>query len=253
MYEKRIVLFLDMMGFKQMLGKPEDLVIAITELKNVLRPSEKEKLYADFDFIQFSDSIVIAAKTSYLANAVTFVLRLMLKVNILVTSHGIPVRGAIVCGDYYYKDDILLSPALADAYKLESTFARYPRVIISKSFTDYLSTLTIKQKSYSTFREDYDFITMVDNDGFRFLNYLSSSGTIAKDMEYKDMDLGLRASQLDAHRKFIEKNLNSEVNEAVREKYIWMGNYHNRFLREEAFLKNANELLINSKALILNH
>lgn len=255
MYEKRIILFLDILGFQEKLSKPEELVKAVKLLKETLRPRDGEKRYTEFDFIQFSDLIVISAKPTRLASAALFIIRTMLRVNILVHEHGIPVRGSIVCGDYHYKDEILISPALAEAYKLESKFARYPRVLVSDSLMDFCSTLPELPGRLSRFQFDFDTITMIDNDGFRFLNYLHSTGAVETDAEQRNgIDIVEKMRQLEAHRNFVIKNLIEHKSNEIREKYIWMANYHNRYVTWDPFLdfKTKRDLLVDQTKLRLN-
>lgn len=255
MYEKRIVVFLDMLGFKEKLKKPNELVEAITELKAVLRPAHHELFFCNIDFVHFSDSIVIGVKPSSLPSATVFLLRLMSKLNVLISFKGIAVRGAIVCGDYYYKDELLLSPAMAEAYVIESKFARYPRVLVSKSVLEYFKTLKTNVQSFAQFEADFEEITLVDQDGYRFLNYLTSSGSIDPYIEQRnELNIDERKEILKNHRAVILKNLSQNGNSAIKEKYIWMGNYHNRFVHEDPFMNNLNkfELFINPKQLRLN-
>lgn len=48
-------------------------------------------------------------------------------------AHGIFVRGAISHGSFFFEDDVLLSPALARAYELESKHADYPVIVVPEA------------------------------------------------------------------------------------------------------------------------
>ena len=46
------------------------------------------------------------------------------------------IRGAIAQSELYMDENTVIGPALVEAYNLESEFAVYPRIILSKDVTD---------------------------------------------------------------------------------------------------------------------
>jgi len=144
-YENRVVLFLDILGFKNIIDKTynsstdDDIPTNIFELYDVL-------LSMTNDFVtnnkktskvvtQFSDSIVISFKED--ENEGIFILfdeiqNLIIK----LLSKKIICRGAISYGKLIHTKDIIFGPALVDAYETETKAAMYPRVILDKSIID---------------------------------------------------------------------------------------------------------------------
>ncbi len=58
---------------------------------------------------------------------------LMLAQACCAVSHGIFVRGGVSYGPFFFQDDVLLSPALANAYELESKHVEYPLIVLPES------------------------------------------------------------------------------------------------------------------------
>lgn len=151
-YEKRLVLFLDILGFSNLVGKSSSdqqiLLEIIKCLKVIERELQKEKEFQEnheyiqqlvrnkpyinpgkIDYTQFSDSIIIS--TPYISphslhNLITSVSLLQAR----FLQEGILFRGGIAYGDMYHKENLCFGPAFIKAYTLESKIAIYPRVII---------------------------------------------------------------------------------------------------------------------------
>ncbi len=54
---------------------------------------------------------------------------------------GFLTRGAIVVGELYHRDNVILGPALLEAHKIESKEAFYPRIIVSQEVLEELGEL----------------------------------------------------------------------------------------------------------------
>ena len=42
------------------------------------------------------------------------------------------IRGGVAKGELYHKKGVMFGPAFIEAYRIEKTFAKYPRVVLSK-------------------------------------------------------------------------------------------------------------------------
>lgn len=225
-YSKKIVAFIDILGFREQLKRNDSLEVISEQIVNL-----KTVFSAPYDFtskfvpevFQFSDSIIISVGAEIEKSALAFLFKLSLQLRDSFVKHGIIVRGAVFYGDHYFENGVMISPAVANAYELESKFARYPRVLISSSVLDLLKVQSDQTQS--------SILTAIDDDGFTYLHYLNAlvipeQGAI----EVGKVDLDKLVLALATHKEKIESNLLIHSNPSVREKYIWLGNYHNRFV-----------------------
>lgn len=130
-YEKRVVLFLDILGFKELIKKGREI-----ELLDVLSiPQDLVGKYpfdgsTKMEITAFSDSIVV----SELVESDFNIRRMVGYASYLFTKFlekKILIRGGIALGNLHHKDGIVFGPALVEAYKLESELAFYPRIAVT--------------------------------------------------------------------------------------------------------------------------
>lgn len=190
-YENRIVLFLDILGFKNIIDK--------TVEKNVENEKAIEKLYNDLEEIktflierlktnksliykennsvkvtQFSDSIIISFESDN--NATLLILIKTIKELIMnLVNKGILCRGAISYGKLIHNEKIIFGPALNDAYETETKAAIYPRIILDKSIIE-LGSISKKSKEKFFTKEDIIMNDLSkDTDEKYFINYFSKN------------------------------------------------------------------------------
>jgi hypothetical protein len=149
-YENRIVLFLDILGFKkiieetvlkknnlvenEIIEKTTFLIDTINEMTKVASITLKETSKI---VTQFSDSIVI----SFRADDRKEIPNLFHNIQRLITqliAREVLCRGAISYGKLYHKNNLIFGPALVDAYETESQAALYPRIILDKTVLDIM-------------------------------------------------------------------------------------------------------------------
>lgn len=141
-----------------------------------------------------------------------------------ITRRGFPVRGAISFGEVYLDRLSLFGKAHLQAYKLETTKAKWPRIILDKSVID----LAAKQmEAYSdTSETPHEATLLVDEDGEVFVNYLAAV-TLQDEENSSFAEYALRQ-----HQYIIQSHMSAPEFEAVRPKYEWMRHYHNWYCRE---------------------
>jgi len=115
---------------------------------------------------------------------------------------GIFVREAVSHGSFFFQDDVLLSPALANAYELESKYADYPLIVLPES------TRRAILKAPKKF------------------NYKRGTDPTPRFFTKHGVNL-------DGHRRRLEDAYNANELERVRKKYGWLMNYHNRSFRHD--------------------
>jgi len=147
-YENRIVLFLDILGFRSIIEKTidkhldntdgiETLYKNLNEIREFINSRLKQKdIFNDRNFslkvTQFSDSIIISFindDNSTLLNLIRTIQELIIK----MVNNGILCRGAISYGKLIHDNKIIFGPALNEAYETETKAALYPRIILDKS------------------------------------------------------------------------------------------------------------------------
>lgn len=175
-YQKRVVAFIDILGFKQMIAESKRDTSKIDLLYDVLRylktweiPKEwnsnivaveedaqkrgleKFKIEGSTCCTCFSDSIVISVlyKDEQLNETVSTLISNIALIGTKLIKAGILVRGGITIGDLLHTENgIIMGQALIDAYTIEQS-AKHPRIILSDTLLKELNyPLFSKQSRY---------------------------------------------------------------------------------------------------------
>lgn len=170
-YEKRVVLFLDILGFKDLIKKGREIEI----LEALSIPKELVGRYpfdgsTKMEITAFSDSIVV----SELVEGDFNIRRMVGYASFLFTQFlekKILIRGGIAVGNLHHKDGVVFGPALVDAYKLESELAFYPRIVITQEIArSTLASIVEHHKEFASgflgcLRRDFDGVIHVNTFG----------------------------------------------------------------------------------------
>jgi hypothetical protein len=236
-YENRVVLFLDILGFKNILSKTvdksgdKDVPEKILALYKVLyemtddisvRTSNTTKVIT-----QFSDSIVVSFEEDE-PEEIFLLFEEIQKLIIKLVSSLIICRGAISYGKLIHTEEIIFGPALVDAYETESKAAMYPRVILDKSIAD-IGKKSNKYKGkeiQSASKDVLDYLSTVnlekDTDEKYYIDYFTSIIRTYDDIDkVKNHIESLKKIILDG-QKFKSPDL--------KVKYGWMKNKYNRMI-----------------------
>jgi hypothetical protein len=223
MYEKRAVLFLDILGFSELVqsGKERRLLAALQHVQGrAIEAHEGGKVA----FTAFSDCIVVS--TPLLAGSGA--LRLVKYARLLaldLLSRGFLTRGAVVVGDLYQEEGIVLGPALVTAYHLESKKALYPRILATSELRQAVAEWCASCPPQNSpqratyFREDFDGAFHID---------LFEYGGDAPEAYWggAEQDPGFNGTAFrDACLTFIEKIFSVQPAGIAEEKYAWMARY----------------------------
>ncbi len=165
-YDRRLLLYLDILGWSERLasGGPRVLLDVIervhqdTEVHNeqfrqelIQRAGERVELepgkfgtrgspnpiFLGVQCGAFSDHFTLSMPSDFGGRILTAGLKLIVDLLHL----GFLTRGAIVVGDLYHRDNVILGPALLEAHRIESSEAFYPRVIVSEQVLEELGEL----------------------------------------------------------------------------------------------------------------
>ncbi len=208
-YENKIVVFIDILGFKELVNKRnivsiykqleklyevDSLIRNDSTLKNLNAEEYKESLRIN----TFSDSVIISCGVLQSG----LILPLLMDFQIELLKEGVYIRGCISEGRLHHNEQFLFGPSLIDAYLKESNLANYPRIILSDTY----------QRVGTYFCEDYDGIYFID-----FCNRM------------KVRDENDSAFCLNKTIELIYKNIENELNDEVIKrkpriisKYAWL-------------------------------
>ena len=243
-YEYRIVLFLDILAFTDLIDKSiksnnESIEITDRILNTLKLIDEKLKIGSKFssrEITQFSDSIIVSFKLNdhfELHNyfyKVCYVLAILLKNNFIF-------RGAISSGWLYHKDNLIFGPALIEAYKLESNCAIYPRVILQKELYELLvrnySLNFTNLERERLYRNNQIVLLKSDFDSFLYIDYFQTYTMYYREKEIIEIDAFLR--------NLIEEGIKT-LDIKIKPKYEWMKTKYNEMVDtvQELFIEELN-------------
>lgn len=209
-YEKRIVCYFDILGFKNAV------------LSNRLSADAVSQLLAEIDDVMgyygkdtvdgtyFSDSfavsikIIVAAKTQ-----LDFIVKILEK----LIEYRFLARGGLAYGDLVHDNAKIFGPALVKAVELEKK-ARYPRIIIDDSLRELtIPTIGNATIDYLSFLTNFVYIKNDPEDGLPYIDYIYS--ILAR--EHK----GASKTYKDVLDEIISEGLHAS-DERIIEKYEWL-------------------------------
>lgn len=223
-YENRVVLFLDILGFRNHIFNS---IHDKNTFNNICQVIEKINTYQDKfgkipfrEVTTFSDSIVISYPIDNM-----FLKRILHEIRDLVLillEYDFVCRGGIGFGELYHKGSVVFGPAMAKAYELESKHAIFPRVIICNE--DVVK--------YSLNHLECDI--QEDEDGYYYFNifnfYYSESGQMMYISQFLKSKL----------EKIINTNI-SNSDERIRDKYKWLSNKLTEGLKKKFYFVPIEE------------
>jgi hypothetical protein len=185
----------------------------------------------------------------------------------ICAANGIFLRGGLSKGQFYFADDILLSQAQVNAYKIESETANYPVICLDESAysffishqdnRNYAEEINPTKRLFMTYSPKagehkycidymrigigaaYDEFTWTDKNEWR------EAPPDLRDKVREDIAIRNSKKFITHHKKAVENELNiNSVNPdpRVREKYQWLQKYHNKAAQE--FFPNDSDCLI---------
>lgn len=164
--DTHFVAFIDILGFSAMVQSDCESFEAPKYLELLYSAHVRaNSLFAkdlDATLIQFSDSIVLSRPFDM--SELKGFLETIAKWQRMLLLDGLLCRGGITFGKHFSKEKFLFSKAMIDAYHLESTKARYPRIIISEDLLQLAKTSVSLDELPLTHQDDgaafIDFLTI---------------------------------------------------------------------------------------------
>lgn len=254
-----IVAFIDFLGFSQKVEATESLANfekIIQQVKSFRDQFEEEaeslKLVKK-EVIAFADCVIIsvAAKSeiarlqgtydTWLGDLSLFALS---QLNCVLNT-SIFIRGGMSDGWWYHKDNVIISPAQVEAYRLEKEKAKYPIIVLSDHLAEYFTNHD-NYKAYSydpteglLFKNKERNAWFIDYLGYGVegLGWTGDENIEKKYGQCHDDDerthLLTEGWKLNAkavferHKKVLLDAYYSSSSDNIRQKYIWLAKYHN--------------------------
>ncbi|MEK6289221.1 MAG: hypothetical protein AABO57_26200 [Acidobacteriota bacterium] len=220
-FEPRIVAFLDVLGFKDLIDRAarDDNATPIIEAleKALTYVGADNKPSGDFQgqTKMFSDSVIMSGSPTLAG--LNWVFWRCIVTQAMFVEYGLLLRGAITQGKHYQSEQLVFSEGVVNSYLLEQRVAKYPRVVVEPSIAKLA-----QQQGRSFPYPPPDDLILEDEDGVLFLDY------------FRYITDG-PASRVDAvrfperHREVVEEGARRFAKlPHVLEKYRWMAMYHNR-------------------------
>lgn len=241
-FKKRIVAFIDILGFKEVVRKNKELLSEVLKLlyqikeKNgpftgTITPKEvgSFNIGVEPDISSYSDNIIISYPlddqdlhpegTDY-----GFILFCLLNnlaeyinyFHIEALKIGLSFRGAIAVGDLYLdlEQNIIIGEPLIEAIEDESKLANYPRIVCSKSLLEYDKKIHKNSRTSLSTKFTRDF------DGLYFIDYMKAAFVYFVGME--------QFFALIEIRKQIELSIiANKSNLTVLSKWYWLAHHFN--------------------------
>ena len=163
-YEDRIVLFLDILGFSELVEEIDSNPTTIDQLIEIFSRmtlafggvSDADRKRTGLQFSNFSDCILVSALLT--KDNLLHIIRSAQIFAAALLGTGYLTRGAISVGKLYHRRNALFGRALVEAYKLESRVAKYPRILLSPGVMLFTEN-RLKQD-----------VAPTDVDGLRYVN-----------------------------------------------------------------------------------
>ncbi len=231
-YVEHFVAFIDILGYSQIVLEVKDSADALSKimsLKAAVDQAERTLVMrtgwqrSDASVRILSDSIIVAIKAT-MDNFDAF-FQLIAEAQANLARRGVLVRGGVAIGRHYEDEKIVFSEGLIKAYTLESTAARFPRVLVPGDFWDYV-TRNGHDEDIIWFRDLYTWRDA--GDGELFIDYLNFMPfTRRHEPNHNGRDLR-------NHRELIVAGLAAHAGSPnVLTKFRWLATYHNEWCSDQ--------------------
>lgn len=263
-YEKRLIAFIDLLGFKNAVYKTGDGTregyniknnidkimnfndgvytlnkLIIKKAKKVNLQTKKSRPLTKAHITFFSDSMIISTPVIEEVNKEDGYYEEFLKTIVRLSNEyvkqGFLARGGITFGKLCHTGNICYGPAMNNAYILESQDAKFPRILIDKFAEKELLAKNTAQYS--------EYIKSDETDGRSFLDYLKKT----KDINYYGDKEGyyelLKGIKQMIGSKFRNNN-DEDIEKRILEKYEWYKEYYNDTIKKVLCQEQQDEFLI---------
>lgn len=258
-YNHSIVSFFDILGFRNIVeDNSAETIYKILEIfKNQSKHDEELASLFEMKFTNFSDCVV--RSVDFIGNEAEYPIEIffselidLVHIQCSLIYENILIRGAISIDEIFHNNNVIFGPGLIESYTLENKCAKYPRIVITKNLIDTIFEVFGEISSKRDLQSDINYIMSLlrgENENLYFIDYLKVINNEVDDhTDYVNF--------LSHHKNLIINNYSSETKSKIKEKYIWLAEYHNdvvHFMRKglQSFGYDVDKLSI-SKSIIPN-
>lgn len=229
-YEKRIIAFIDLLGFKNAILEKscDEIAFAIESFHSLAKI--KNPLAKTRRITQFSDSIVISAHAEEPSAVFFLLVDIQFMIANLITK-GFLCRGGICIGQLVHNEKFLFGEGMITAYLMECKKAKYPRIIVENNVINQARKYHAAQNRPEEEQKYVKEIVSQDNDGYYFIDYFEK---YAKQMDYIQNISGYLINLntlIDLLKNKISATNNSDSKAIFAEKYNWLVQKYNQLLK----------------------
>ena len=258
-YEKRLIGFIDILGFGQLVLKSENEPTKFSLIEGIIsRLNDVDDIYgspkslfahsnyeylseegkADLDALYekikkspktsrvsittFSDSIVFScpADIKGLSNFRYFLIKLL----VYTSEFNLLLRGGISCGSLIHSDKAIFGPAMNKAYHTESKIAKQPRIAVDQNFLSFLEEV-VQEELIQMIQSEL--VTDPEDSVVYFDHLALGTNKVAQNM------CGANPYEILSNEKKTIESLRKLIldNPTVRSKIDWYINYFNHYLK----------------------
>lgn len=208
-YQECYIAFIDILGFKSLIRDKKcseliriyESIKAMRYVKEIDLPSLPEQ---NIHIKVMSDSVCIFIPSDLKGSLQQLVFMCLdFQSRMFEMNPPVLLRGAIVKGLIYSKDDVIFGSGFVDAYLMEENNANVPRIIINKSIIDDYKTND---------NEFFDSIVVRDFDAFYYLDYISAYGLNNRN----------NIGRYDKLYEYICSVLDNTTDDSIRNKYLYL-------------------------------
>lgn len=218
-YEHRLILFLDFLGFREIVEETTDdreALVRLISALNAIGRIDEDAIAASRQVTQFSDSVVVSYRVDEMSG-VFWLLDAMAMTIIELASRGYLLRGAVTVGDLYHDDRHVVGPAMVRAYEMESRDAIVPRVIIDP---EVIAVAREHRSEMHTPDDEEGYVRsfiLGDDDGQHYFDYVSWR-SVVEVVGAEDESYGAYLSRIGQ----IVSNGLQHSDPRVLRKYLWL-------------------------------
>jgi hypothetical protein len=160
-YEERYCAFVDILGFSRLVTGMRGGAIHFETIRGLL-----QKIYSPYDpqfvgmgntdFRAQSISDAVAFSTLRTPEGLSVLCAAIRELALALLYQGYFTRGAVCKGLLYHDDKMVFGEALIKAYTLESTVAKYPRIMLTKDVVDDAQNSELKNDFVEHIRQADD-------------------------------------------------------------------------------------------------
>jgi hypothetical protein len=226
-YTDVLVSFVDVLGFSQLVKSR-----SCAEIASVIDMMQWVNADSQSNFVRvmnFSDSAIRLTSTAE-RGALFFELIALVHAQLEMAAKGVFLRGGVTVGGVHWSDQTIFGPGFIEAYRLESEFATYPRIVVSPKALDALKASKLLPAPHHSIEMEFGYVMGLlrrGSDGVWFVDYLKAA---LSEMDEPD----LYGEYLKKHKSGIVDMSAAGKGEvsSISIKANWLGMYHNEVLGE---------------------